>query len=103
MKLMQILHKKYQEKITFISICADNDFSKMKQFLSKNKGYNWVFLHAGKDKQTLRNYHVATYPTYILIDKNLKVVKFPAGRPGGTSERATEANIEKDIYELINQ
>jgi len=103
MKIMQLLYKKYKGKIEFISICADNDFSKMTNFLSKNEDYNWSFLHIGKDKTILSNYSVATFPTYVLIDKNLNVVQFPAGRPGGTAERATEANIDKDIYELINQ
>ena len=103
MKIMQLLYKKYKGKIEFISICADNDFSKMTQFLSRNEGYKWPFLHVGKGKKILSNYSVATYPTYVLIDDNLKVVKFPAGRPGGTAERATEANIDKEIYELINQ
>jgi thiol-disulfide isomerase/thioredoxin len=103
MKIMQVLYKKYKGKIEFISICADNDFSKMTTFLSKNEGFNWPFLHVGKDKSILSNYSVATFPTYVLIDDNLKVVKFPAGRPGGTAERATEANIDKEIYELINQ
>lgn len=103
MKIMKVLYKKYKGKIEFISICADNDFSKMTNFLSKNEGYDWTFLHIGNDKKILSKYSIATYPTYILIDKNLKVIKFPAGRPGGTAERATEDNIEKDIYELINQ
>jgi len=103
MKIMQLLYKKYKGKIEFISICADNDFSKMTNFLSKNDSYNWTFLHVGNDRKILSNYSVATYPTYILINKNLKVVKFPAGRPGGTAERATEDNIDRDIYELINK
>ena len=103
MKIMQLLYKKYKGKIEFISICADNDFIKMTTFLSKNEAYTWSFLHVGKDKTILSNYSVVTFPTYVLIDENLKVVRFPAGRPGGTAERATEANIDKDIYELINQ
>jgi len=97
---MKVLHKKYKNKIHFISICADNDFNKMTDFLSKNVGYSWTFLHVGNEKNILSNYSVATFPTYILIDRNLKVIKFPAGRPGGTAERATEDNIEKDFYEL---
>ena len=102
MKIMQVLHKKYKNKINFISICADNEFSKMTTFLAKNDGFNWTFLHIGNDKTILSNYEVVTFPTYILINGNLKVVKHPAGRPGGTAERATEDNIDKDIYELIN-
>jgi len=100
MKIMKVLHKKYKNKIHFISICADNDFNKMTSFLSKNLDYNWTFIHVGNDKKILSNYSVATFPTYILIDRDLKVIKFPAGRPGGTAERATEDNIEKDFYEL---
>ena len=103
MKIMQLLYKKYKGKIEFISICTDNDYSKMTNFLTKNESYNWCFLHIGKKKKILSHYDVATYPTYILIDDNLKIVQFPAGRPGGTAERATEANIDKDIYKLINQ
>jgi len=102
MKIMQLLYKKYKGKIEFISICSDNDYSKMTSFLAKNNGYNWTFLHVGNDKKILSNYSVVTFPTYILMDENLKVVKFPAGRPGGTAERATEDNIDRDIYELIN-
>ncbi len=100
MKIMQVLHKKYKNKIHFISICADNDFSKMSDFLAKNEGYKWTFLHVGNDKNVLSNYKVATFPTYILVNDDLKIVKAPAGRPGGTAERATEDNIEKDFYEL---
>jgi hypothetical protein len=99
MKIMQVLHKKYGNKIHFVSICADNDFEKMSKFLSNNS-YKWNFLHVGKDKNILKNYSIRTFPTYVLLDKSLKVHKYPAGRPGGTAERATEQNIEKDFYEL---
>jgi thiol-disulfide isomerase/thioredoxin len=100
MKIMKVLHKKYKGKIQFISICADNDLKKMTDFLAKNDDFNWTFLHVGNDKNILSNYKVATFPTYILIDYNLKIIKAPAGRPGGTAERATEDNIEKDFYDL---
>ncbi|MFB0924453.1 MAG: redoxin domain-containing protein, partial [Vicingaceae bacterium] len=100
MKIMAVLHKKYKNKIHFISICADNDFDKMTNFLSKNPEYNWTFLHLGNDRKTLANYNVITYPTYILINDDQTIYKAPAGRPGGTAERATEDNIERDFYDL---
>tara|TARA_B100000809_G_scaffold47690_1_gene42370 strand:+ start:29843 stop:31300 length:1458 start_codon:yes stop_codon:yes gene_type:complete len=100
MKIMEVLHKKYKNKIHFISICADNDFNKMSSFLSKNPEYNWTFLHLGNNRKTLANYNVITYPTYILIDEHQTIYKAPAGRPGGTAERATEDNIERDFYDL---
>ena len=102
MKIMEVLHKKYKNKIHFISICADNDFEKMTTFLTKNPSYNWNFLHLGNNKKILADYKVVTFPTYVLVDKNQTIIKAPAGRPGGTAERATEDNIEKDFYELTN-
>ena len=100
MKIMAVLHKKYKNKIHFISVCADNDFDKMKDFLTKNSDYNWTFLHLGNDKKTLANYSVVTFPTYVLIDSKQKIYKAPAGRPGGSIERATEDNIERDFFDL---
>lgn len=102
MKVMKVLHQKYGEQIQFVSICTDNNFEKMSSFLAKNQDYNWSFLHLGKNQHLLEKYKVATIPSYFLLDKNLKIVKAPAGRPGGTAERATEDNIEKDFYDLIN-
>ncbi|PJA06602.1 MAG: hypothetical protein COX70_09160 [Flavobacteriales bacterium CG_4_10_14_0_2_um_filter_32_8] len=102
MKIMQSLYKKYGNKIQFISICADNDFNKMTSFINKNESYSWIFLHKGNNNHVLDDYYIATFPQYILIDKNLKIIQAPAGRPGGTAERATEKNIEKDFYDLVN-
>jgi thiol-disulfide isomerase/thioredoxin len=100
MKILETLHKKYKNKVEFISICADNDYKKMTTFLLKNTAYQWTFLHIGNDKKILEKYNIVTYPIYILIDENLKILKAPAPRPGGTAERATEENIDQDLYEL---
>lgn len=100
MKIMQTLYKKYKNKVHFISICADNDYKKMTSFLNKNEDYNWDFLHIGKNNKLLEEYNIYTFPTYILLDERLVVYQFPAARPGGTAERATELNIDKILYDL---
>ena len=100
MKILESIYKKYKNKVHFISICADNDIKKLENYLKKNPEQKWTFLHYGKDKKILDKYNIVTYPTYVLLDKNLIVYKFPAGRPGGTAERATEDNIERDFYDL---
>jgi len=53
MKIMQSLYKKYQSKIEFISICTDNEYSKMVNFLKENPNYKWTFLHTGNDKNII--------------------------------------------------
>lgn len=100
MKILQTIQKQYKNKIHFISICADNDFNKMTSFLEKNPEYEWLFLHVGNNNKLLEKYSVYTFPTYILLDERLIVYQFPAARPGGTAERATELNLEKVLYNL---
>lgn len=103
MKVMEQLYKKYGSAVEFISICTDNDFDKMTAFLAKNPTYNWQFLHFSNNQKLLELYQVKTTPSYYLLDKNLNILKAPAGRPGGTAERATEDNIEKEFFNLMNK
>jgi thiol-disulfide isomerase/thioredoxin len=103
MKVMEQLYKKYGSGIEFLSICTDNDYEKMTAFLVKNPTYNWPFLHLGKNQKLLEHYQVKTTPAYYLLDDDLTILKAPAGRPGGTAERATEDNIEKEFFDLINK
>ena len=103
MKVMEQLYKKYGTGIEFVSICTDNDFEKMTTFLAKNPTYKWSFLHLGNNHKLLEAYEVKTTPAYYLLDNDLTILKAPAGRPGGTAERATEDNIEKDFFEITNK
>ncbi len=103
MEIMNVLYKKYQGAVVFISICADNDFSKMTDFLKKNPTYNWEFLHISNGTQLKEAYNVRTFPTYILIDNHQKILQAPAARPGGNAERATEDDIDRELYNLINK
>ena len=100
MKIMQSIHKEYKNKIHFISICADNEYEKMVKFLSKNEGYDWNFLSIENNNKLIESYNIRTFPTYVLLDNRLIVYQFPAARPGGTAERATELNIEKIFYDM---
>ncbi len=103
MKIMEMMYKKYKGKIEFISICTDNEMSKMQSFLKSNSTYNWTFLHADSKSNVVKDYNVRTLPLYFLIDDNLKIMQAPAARPGGAMERTTEENIEKIFYEITKK
>ncbi|GAB4251453.1 MAG: hypothetical protein Kow0079_05450 [Vicingaceae bacterium] len=102
MKLLQLYHKKYGEKITFVSICVDNDIEKLKDFLNEYPDYKWIFLHIGKNKNVLDDYFVKTYPTYFLINEKGIFYQAPAARPAGFVDRSTETNIEQIFYKIVN-
>lgn len=103
MKLMESLYKKYGNSIEFLSICTDNNIEKMNNFIKKNPSYTWKFLHVGKSQKLLDDYNVATLPFYVFLDDKLNIISSPAARPGGTAERATEENIEKEFYDIVNK
>ena len=75
----------------------------MNNFLAKNPSYTWKFLHLGKNQKLLDDYEVATLPMYVFLDNNLNIISSPAPRPGGSAERATEDNIEKIFYDVMNK
>lgn len=100
MKIMEVLHKKYNSKIEFISICTDNEKSKMTTFLKENPTMSWTFLHIGDSRVLLQDYEVRTFPTYILIGKEGEIIKFPAPRPSSGTDRPNEENLERLFYEL---
>jgi len=100
MKIMEVLHKKYNSKIEFVSICTDNDKSKMTTFLKENPTMKWTFLHIGESRILLQEYEVRTFPTYILIGKEGEIIKFPAPRPSSGTDRPNEENLERLFYEL---
>ena len=99
MKIMETLHKQYKNKVAFISICTDNDKSKIKSLLKENPNYSWTFVHL-TERELMQAYEVRTLPTYILIGKEGEILRFPAPRPGGNIERPTEENIERVFFEL---
>lgn len=103
MKLMEALYKKYGNTIEFLSICTDNNIEKMNNFIKKNPTYTWKFLHVGKGRKLLNDYNVATLPYYVFVDDKLNIISSPAARPGGTAERATEENIEKEFFDITNK
>lgn len=100
MKIMEQLYQKYNDKIDFISICVDDNKGTMQAFLKKNPGYKWTFLHLGNHKKLLSQYQVITKPTYVLIDRDQKIIKAPAPHPGANIERANAPNLEKIFFEL---
>jgi len=103
MKIMKTLYDKYKDKVAFVSICTDENKTKMDDFISQNPGYTWPILHIDKHKTILEKYNIRITPSYVLLDKNLKIIGNPAGRPGGTAERETEDDIDKDLYLLTKK
>jgi thiol-disulfide isomerase/thioredoxin len=90
MESLKPLYDKYHDRMSFVSISADKEFLKMILFLNLKKDFTWTFLHLGNDIELLRDYDVRSFPLFILIDSQGKIIKYPADLPDGGLESSLE-------------
>lgn len=92
-KKQEQLHKKFGDKIIFISISTDEDTNAFKSFVKQNPKYNWYFLHAGAGRQVISKYNAATVPVYYFINRQGNFIQSPAMKP--------DEGIEKKFNEVL--
>jgi thiol-disulfide isomerase/thioredoxin len=89
LELMKKLHEKYKDQVAFISISVDREFMKV-FYLQRDHKYDWEFLHFNNDYDLLENYSVYSYPSFVLIDKDGKIIQCPAPNPSDNIEMTFE-------------
>lgn len=71
------INEKHSDKIKIIGIAYDEDEPKVRDFLNKNI-YTWDNIFESRSKTTknsiVKLYNIEVFPTYILMDKNQKIV-----------------------------
>ena len=75
---LQRLSAKYRDKIRVVGVNLDEESSKLKKFLSKNRNVNWPQLHSpgGVDRSPLAiQMGIATLPMNILVDDRGNMVE----------------------------
>lgn len=94
MDRMKPIFDKFRDQVSFISISADKDFSKMLYFINLKTEFVWNFLHIGDDYELLKEYDVKSYPLFVLIDQDGNIVQYPAALPG--------SGLELSLQKLVN-
>ena len=55
--------------------------SKIVKSLKQEKDYSWDFVFNGEDYDLLFDYRIKTFPVFLLLDEDGKVVEYPAYKP----------------------
>lgn len=84
-ELMRKLYDKYSDTIQFVSLCCDRDSATYAKFV-KEKKYKWPMLYCGMNFRLLDAYQVRSFPFYLLIDRNQKIILYPAETPSNNIE-----------------
>lgn len=80
MEAMKNLYTKYGKEIEFISIGLANNSYEIQNMLKERK-FNWRFAYFNQNYKILENYKVNSFPFFVLLDRDGKILQYPAKKP----------------------
>jgi hypothetical protein len=75
------LKKKFNDKITFISVCLDDSFKSYKTYLKNNPKQDWIILHQAPNSNAKQNYNIKTLSGFFFINPQMQLAQSPALMP----------------------
>lgn len=75
------LKKKFNDKVTFISVCINDSVKPYKQYLKSNPKQDWVILHQAANSTARQAYNITSLSGYFFINQQLQLVQSPALTP----------------------
>lgn len=84
LETMRHFYPKRKNDCVFITVVCDREFATMYNFLKNSKvgsRYLWNFVHLNNNYKLLETYGALTFPFFVSIDANGKVVASPARDP----------------------
>ena len=81
MLIIKELQAKFKDKITFVSVCLDHDFSKFRAFRKDYAMFDWNFIHFNNHYDWLRELEIVTLPDNILLNHKGEIVRRYAPDP----------------------
>ncbi|MBQ4820013.1 TlpA disulfide reductase family protein [Aquimarina sp. MMG016] len=86
---LQQIHKNYGDFLNIVSLAYDKEKEPVLDYINKNNmDWEHIFLQGnaknGKEKKPklIKNFAIEAYPTFILIDKNLRIISRGVGKKG---------------------
>jgi cytochrome oxidase Cu insertion factor (SCO1/SenC/PrrC family) len=81
MKKIADLKKKFNDKVTFISVCLDDSVSYYKNYLKTNPKFDWQILYQTKYSDAKQHYNIKSLSGFFLISPQLQLALSPAPSP----------------------
>lgn len=79
-KIMDSLYAVWGSEIDFITISLDKNPEIVTRF-KKEKNYKWTFLYNGTGYDLIQDYGIKTFPLFVLINSEGKILQYPALKP----------------------
>jgi len=75
------LKKKFNDKVTFISVCLDDSVKTYKAYLKANPKQDWTILHQSKNSSAKQAYNIKTLSGFFFINPQMQLAQSPALMP----------------------
>jgi len=75
------LRKKFNDKVTFISVCLDDSVKNYMDYLKTHPKQDWVILHQGKNSSAKQAYDIKSLSGFFLINPKMELAQSPALMP----------------------
>lgn len=75
------LKKKFNDKVTFISVCLDDSIKTYKAYLKANPKFDWPILYQDKYSNAKQAYNIKTYSGFFFINLQRQLAQSPALMP----------------------
>lgn len=75
------LKKKFNDKVTFISVCLDDSVKTYKAYLKSNPKQDWIILHQTQNSTAKQNYNIKTLSGFFFINHQMQLTQSPALMP----------------------
>ncbi|HRG00039.1 MAG TPA: TlpA disulfide reductase family protein [Bacteroidia bacterium] len=75
------LKKKFNDKVTFISICLDDSIKSYKAYLKANPKQDWVILYQTKNSTAKQAYNIKSLSGFFFINPQMQLAQSPALMP----------------------
>ncbi len=75
------LKKKFNDKVTFVSICLDDSVKAYKHYLKLNPKLDWIILHQDKSSNAKQSFCITSLSGYFFINQQMQLVQSPALTP----------------------
>lgn len=75
------LKKKFNDKVTFISVCLDDSVKIYKAYLKANPKQDWIILHQAQNSTAKQVYNIKTLSGFFFINQQMQLAQSPALMP----------------------
>jgi hypothetical protein len=75
------LQKKFNDKVTFVSVCLDDSLKQYLLYLKANPKQNWIILHQGKNSTAKQAYQIISFSGFFFINQQMQLAQSPALAP----------------------